>query len=242
MANVHQVSVTFLGFEFRGGNVYPPQQAIQRLKEALRVRGNNDRVNLMRSFVNRFRIGPIRKLLRRIDRDVEKYRPAGLSLTGIFDGVCSVSYSEVFEIPRGTAACNPAKKARVIHGQSPVAVAAGGQVVGKLAPSPQWKVLVSKKLMRSSTYLAFIRDQVCSFCESVQTEPHHAIRTFEPVGSGGVGLRGSDFLVIPLCRTCHVRIHSADLHVSEEQVLEIIVRNLVVFSAELAGKTERTNR
>ena len=98
----------------------------------LRVRGHEARkVALMKCFVNRYQIGPVRKQFRRIDRELHQYYPPGVSLTGILDGTAGfrarVEYDsrEVIAIPKGKAAELTAKKAH--PGQVPVAVAAGEQ-------------------------------------------------------------------------------------------------------------------
>ena len=127
--DLYRQPLTFLGYEFRGGNPYPPMKAILRLEENLRVQGQEaQKVNLMKDFVRRYRIGPVRKLLRRMDRELRRYYPVGVTLTGILDHSASSSRAfryEVFAGPKGKAAGLTAKKARI--GQAPVAVAAGEQ-------------------------------------------------------------------------------------------------------------------
>lgn len=88
------------------------------------------------------------------------------------------------------------------------------------------------ELMRDPIYLDFIRTRVCSFCPSLQVEPHHAIRHFLGIGSGGVGVKGSDYLSLPVCRNCHTRIHSSYVRPERIELLELIVRNLICFIAE----------
>jgi hypothetical protein len=79
--------LVFLAYEIRGGNLYPPRKAMLKLERNLRVRGQEaqDQFNLMKSFVNRYRIGPVRRLFRRIDRELHQWYPAGISLTGLLD-------------------------------------------------------------------------------------------------------------------------------------------------------------
>jgi hypothetical protein len=237
VVNLRKTPITFLGYEMRGGNLYPPEKAVQRLREALKVRGKHARIDLMRSFVDRYRIGKVRKLFRRIDRECRGYYPAGWSLVGILDGRNNTERYKVFGIPKGKAAGQTAKKAPC--GQSPVAVAAGEQGTAGPAPSPRWMELTMKKLMRSPVYLEFIRNRVCSFCPSVAVEPHHAIRYFTGIGCGGVGLKGSDFLTVPACRACHLKIHARTLTPTRSQLMEIVIRNLVCFSADLSEQFER---
>lgn len=87
-------------------------------------------------------------------------------------------------------------------------------------------------LMRDPVYLDFVRSRVCSFCASAPVEPHHVFRHFPGIGAGGVGLKGSDYLTLPVCRNCHTRIHSRNLHVERVQFLELLIINLVCFVAE----------
>jgi hypothetical protein len=94
--------------------------------------------------------------------------------------------------------------------------------------------------MRNRDYLAFIRSRVCWFCFSGATEPHHSIRHFRGIGSGGVGVKGSDYLTIPLCRPCHERIHLRRLERSE--YLEIIITNLVCYITEAKSRQDRASR
>jgi hypothetical protein len=130
--DLYKKPLTFLGYQLRGGNVYPPMKAILRFERKLRVRGQEARkLNLMKGFVNRYRIGPVRKLFRRIDRELRPYYPVGATLTGILDRPARVrkgegSFKELFAGPKGKAAQLTAKKAHLL-GQGPVAAAAGEQ-------------------------------------------------------------------------------------------------------------------
>lgn len=59
----------------------------------------------------------------------------------------------------------------------------------------------------NESYLAFVRKLPCSGCGATPGgDAHHAI------GIGhfsGVGLKAPDSLTMPLCRTCHDRLHAA---------------------------------
>ena len=84
--DVYEEPLQFLGYELRGGNVYPPAEAIRRLEKQLQVRGHGDRRALqMKNFAHRFRLGPVRKLFRRLDRELHQLYPQGLTLTGLLD-------------------------------------------------------------------------------------------------------------------------------------------------------------
>lgn len=53
---------------------------------------------------------------------------------------------------------------------------------------------------RSKEYLEFVRALPCAVCGKIgPSDPHH-------VESGGVGMKGSDGSVIPLCRKHHRRL------------------------------------
>lgn len=84
--DLYREPVVFLGYELRGGNVYPPEQAIARFREKLtKFRGQEARRGLMVGFVRRFGIGPVRKLFRRLDRELVQLYPPGLSLVGLLE-------------------------------------------------------------------------------------------------------------------------------------------------------------
>jgi hypothetical protein len=129
--DLHQKPLTFLGYEIRGGNLHPPMKAILKLERKLRVRGQEARkINLMKQFVARYRIGRVRKLFRRIDRELQQHYPNGVNLTGMLDHPASVQWSvggskEQFAGPKGKAARMAAKKAHL--GQAPIAAAAWEQ-------------------------------------------------------------------------------------------------------------------
>jgi hypothetical protein len=39
----------------------------------------------MEAFANRYRVGRVRKLFRRLDRELRQYYPSGITLTGLLD-------------------------------------------------------------------------------------------------------------------------------------------------------------
>lgn len=85
--------------------------------------------------------------------------------------------------------------------------------------------------MRDPAYLDFIRGRVCSFCFNAPAEPHHALRHFREISAGGIGVKGSDYLSIPVCRRCHERIGAGNLQVERVELQELIIINLVCFVA-----------
>jgi len=80
--DLHREPVVFLGYELRGGNVWPSPKAIEHFKNKLLSRGQEDREQLMKAFVRRFSIGRVRKLFRRLDRKLVQLYPPGFSLGG----------------------------------------------------------------------------------------------------------------------------------------------------------------
>jgi hypothetical protein len=91
--------------------------------------------------------------------------------------------------------------------------------------------------MRNSGYLEFIRTRPCWFCGR-PAEPHHSIKHFRLISGGGIGLKGSDYLAIPMCRLCHDKKHSGQLKIERVELLEIIIVNLVAFSVEREARTQ----
>lgn len=85
ICDLYRAPIVFLGHELRGGNVYPPQEAIDRLQEGLKVRGHRKRKERMEGFVRRHKIGPVRKLFRRLDRHLFPLYPPGTTLVGLLE-------------------------------------------------------------------------------------------------------------------------------------------------------------
>ena len=54
---------------------------------------------------------------------------------------------------------------------------------------------------RDKKYLEYIREHPCFFCNAPpKSEPHH-IRGID--GMPSMGMKPSDYLVLPACRSCH---------------------------------------
>ena len=76
-----------------------------------------------------------------------------------------------------------------------ITIARGGEVTLK-KPTPH----------RDPRYLVWIRTLPCLCCQGwsgIRIDPHH-------MDSSGIGTKGSDHLVIPLCRRCHVLVQTKD--------------------------------
>ena len=81
----------------------------------------------------------------------------------------------------------------------------------------------------TSDYLDFIRSRPCTLCGRPGTEPHHAIRRLPGVSEARLAQKGSDFLCIPLCRDCHIKLHKGSITLSCAELLEFCVINLICF-------------
>ncbi|HGM5435516.1 TPA: DUF968 domain-containing protein [Serratia marcescens] len=72
-------------------------------------------------------------------------------------------------------------------------------------PAPQKAFMLRPKLTRveDSKYTRWVKTRPCCGCGSRADDPHHIIGH----GLGGMGTKPSDYLTIPLCRTCHRKLH-----------------------------------
>jgi len=72
-------------------------------------------------------------------------------------------------------------------------------------PEPPMAFLLRPKLTRveDSKYTRWVKSQKCLGCGANADDPHHIIGH----GLGGMGTKPSDYLTIPLCRTCHRNLH-----------------------------------
>ncbi len=72
-------------------------------------------------------------------------------------------------------------------------------------PEPPKAFMLRPKLTRveDSKYTRWVKSQKCLGCGARADDPHHIIGH----GLGGMGTKPSDYLTIPLCRTCHRNLH-----------------------------------
>ncbi|WP_193160013.1 DUF968 domain-containing protein [Serratia ureilytica] len=72
-------------------------------------------------------------------------------------------------------------------------------------PEPPKAFMLRPKLTRveDSKYTRWVKSQKCLGCSARSDDPHHIIGH----GLGGMGTKPSDYLTIPLCRTCHRKLH-----------------------------------
>lgn len=85
--DLYRQPLVFLGYKLRGGNIYPPEEAIYRLQQKLESRGMADRKTLLEGFVHRFHIGPVRPLFRRVDRQLRNLYPPHMSLVSLLEAI-----------------------------------------------------------------------------------------------------------------------------------------------------------
>jgi hypothetical protein len=85
VCDLYMKPLVFLGYQLRGGHIYPPKEAILRLQQKLQFRGIGDRKALLEGFVHRYRIGPVRKTFRRLDRQLRQLLPPGMSLVSLLE-------------------------------------------------------------------------------------------------------------------------------------------------------------
>lgn len=90
-----------------------------------------------------------------------------------------------------------------------------------------------KATIKDPHYLEFLRHRPCCICLSQWAEPHHVFKRFLGISYAGLGQKGSDLLAIPVCRSCHDKIHWGRLRVTREESLELIVANLVGYLLHL---------
>ncbi|MCC3740241.1 DUF968 domain-containing protein [Rouxiella badensis] len=79
------------------------------------------------------------------------------------------------------------------------------------APKTNMKNPKPDKLIHAN-YTRWIKKQPCCGCGNQADDPHHITGN----GLGGMGMKASDFHVIPLCRRCHDALH-ADTSKWEEE-------------------------
>ncbi|MCG9536678.1 DUF968 domain-containing protein [Providencia huaxiensis] len=86
-------------------------------------------------------------------------------------------------------------------------------------PEPPASFMKNPKLKCwvSPTYLQWVKSQPCCICGSIADDAHHIIG----YGLGGIGTKGHDFYVIPLCR-----VHHSELHQDPKQWEEVHGRQL----------------
>lgn len=240
VCDLYMKPLVFLGYELRGGNIYPPEEAIRRLQQKLEFRGIGDRKALLEGFVHRYRIGPVRKTFRRLDRQLHQLLPPGMSLVSLLE----VIRQRERDIRRRKQQQIDGGQLRPSHGQgcgipdekavsgSPPHPAQPGAATpdGTAAPAlREYPPILEETPMRSPEYLNFIRTRPCSFCGNPLTEPHHCIKRLRGISEARLAQKGSDYLAIPVCRKCHEDIRDGRLQPRREEYLELCLINLICY-------------
>ncbi len=79
------------------------------------------------------------------------------------------------------------------------------------APKTNMKNPKPEKLVHAN-YTRWVKKQPCCGCGNQSDDPHHITGN----GLGGMGMKASDFHVIPLCRRCHDALHANTSQWEEE--------------------------
>jgi hypothetical protein len=68
-------------------------------------------------------------------------------------------------------------------------------------------------------YTNWVATLPCSNCsiEDDTIVAHHLKHAWNPHGGGGMGMKANDFLVMPLCYTCHDKAHNGDRDIIDFQ-------------------------
>lgn len=70
----------------------------------------------------------------------------------------------------------------------------------------RWQIY-STKPYRSKPYLAHVRGYPCFSCGGPASDAHH-LRHATTGGPSGVASKVSDAMAVPLCRMCHMKVHT----------------------------------
>jgi len=251
ICDLYKKPLVFLGYELRGGNIYPPEEAIRRLQQKLEFRGIGDRKALLEGFVHRYRIGPVSKTFRRLDRQLRQLLPPRMSLVSLLE----VIRQRERDIRRRKQQID-IRQLRRSHGQGcgiPDEKAVSGSPPhptqpGTTFPNGDVVLALRERLpifeeipMRSPEYLNFIRTRPCSFCGNPLTQPHHCIKRLRGISEARLAQKGSDYLAIPVCHKCHEDIRDGRLQPRREEYLELCLINLICYlDASQKGENSAT--
>ena len=77
--------------------------------------------------------------------------------------------------------------------------------------------------IKSKAYLKWVSTLPCSECKADNDTvvAHHLKGRYAPL-SGGMGYKADDWLTMPLCFTCHSKIHSGDAELMNWQAFFIL--------------------
>ena len=80
-------------------------------------------------------------------------------------------------------------------------------------------MIEKKKRWVNKKYTNWVATLPCSNCriEDDTIVAHHMKHIWFPHGGGGVGMKANDFLAMPMCYTCHDKVHNGDRDIIEFQ-------------------------
>ena len=83
-----------------------------------------------------------------------------------------------------------------------------------------------QKTDKDPTYLAWVRKQPCVITGKTPCEAHHT-------QTGGIGMKGSDYLALPLYHTEHKRCHQGGaITFWKDDIKQLIIDHLVRYIKE----------
>ncbi|WP_336062457.1 DUF968 domain-containing protein [Serratia sp. 201] len=127
-------------------------------------------------------------------------------LSGVFDLIPDDVARTVTDLPEPKVITGTRKESEMDC--TPAATAIISKQAAKcftVDPAPQKAFMLRPKLTRveDSKYTRWVKTRPCCGCGARADDPHHIIGH----GLGGMGTKPSDYLTIPLCRTCHRKLH-----------------------------------
>lgn len=84
-----------------------------------------------------------------------------------------------------------------------------------------------EKPARSAKYRDWIRKQPCCICRYIPQESYGYLIHAHHTQTGGMGTKGSDLSLVPLCFACHDKVHALygkKGYWSNDQLSDIIAR------------------
>jgi len=128
------------------------------------------------------------------------------TISGVVDLIPNEISAQLLALPNPVRVSGARKESEMAVGPAPTEILAKTAMkVFKVDPEPPKAFMLRPKLTRveDSKYTRWVKTQPCCGCGARADDPHHIIGH----GLGGMGTKPSDYLTIPLCRTCHRNLH-----------------------------------
>lgn len=128
------------------------------------------------------------------------------AISGVVDLIPNDVSAQILGLPKPIFVSGPRKESDMQVGPSPTEILTKAAMKAfKVDPEPPKAFMLRPKLTRveDSKYTRWVKTQPCCSCGARADDPHHIIGH----GLGGMGTKPSDYLTIPLCRTCHRNLH-----------------------------------